>query len=239
MPELSPKQVAIWLAVAVAVLWIGGKALRGGGEATELDVSALGGADGASAGLESGAGDSPSGGTAGSGAADGAGEAGETGEAGEGIWVHVAGAVRRPGLYRLSAGSRVAAAVRQAGGPRRGADLDLINLAAAVADGQQILVPRRGAPGAVAASAPGRAGAGVGGGGDGSDAAATGSGGAISLATATAEQLETIDGVGPVTAGKILAFRDSQGGVSSIEQLDAIPGIGPATMESLRQALVP
>src|SRR5919198_2685471 len=97
--------------------------------------------------------------------------------------VHVAGAVRRPGVYRLRDGERIQDAVRRAGGARRGADLNGINLAAKVADGQQVVVPRRGA----AAGAPG----------------ATGATGApaqpVSLNTATAEQLDTLDGVGPAT----------------------------------------
>ncbi len=61
----------------------------------------------------------------------------------------------------------------------------------------------------------------------------------VSLGTATREQLEEIDGIGPVTAGKIIAFRDSKGGLGSIEELDQISGIGPVTMESLRDALAP
>lgn len=197
MPELSPKQVAIWLALAALVLVIGGKALRGGGSTT-LDVSEF---------ADKGAGEKAAPAERRGGRRRGA------------LWVHVAGAVRRPGIYRLPDGSRVADALRRAGGGRPAADLDRINLAAAVTDGQQVLVPRRGemalAGGAGTAGAP------------------------ISLATATTEQLETIDGVGPVTAGKILEFRDSRGGVGSVEELDAIPGIGPATMETLRQALVP
>jgi competence protein ComEA len=136
--------------------------------------------------------------------------------------VHVAGAVRSPGVYRLRDGERIQDAVRRAGGPRRGADLNAINLAAKVADGQQVVVPRRGAAGA----AP------VGG-------AAAGEPGAppqapVSLNTATAEQLDTLDGVGPATASKILEYRRQHGGFRSIDDLGEIPGIGPKRLAALR-----
>jgi competence protein ComEA len=136
--------------------------------------------------------------------------------------VHVAGAVRSPGVYQLRDGERIQDAVRRAGGPRRGADLNAINLAAKVADGQQVVVPRRGAAGA----AP------VGG-------AAAGEPGAppqapVSLNTATAEQLDTLDGVGPATASKILEYRRQHGGFRSIDDLGEIPGIGPKRLAALR-----
>jgi competence protein ComEA len=136
--------------------------------------------------------------------------------------VHVAGAVRSPGVYHLRDGERIQDAVRRAGGPRRGADLNAINLAAKVADGQQVVVPRRGAAGA----AP------VGG-------AAAGEPGAppqapVSLNTATAEQLDTLDGVGPATASKILEYRRQHGGFRSIDDLGEIPGIGPKRLAALR-----
>jgi competence protein ComEA len=136
--------------------------------------------------------------------------------------VHVAGAVRSPGVYRLRDGERIQDAVRRAGGPRPGADLNAINLAAKVADGQQVVVPRRGAAGA----AP------VGG-------AAAGEPGAppqapVSLNTATAEQLDTLDGVGPATASKILEYRRQHGGFRSIDDLGEIPGIGPKRLAALR-----
>jgi competence protein ComEA len=136
--------------------------------------------------------------------------------------VHVAGAVRSPGVYQLRDGERIQDAVRRAGGPRRGADLNAINLAAKVADGQQVVVPRRGAAGA----AP------VGG-------AVAGEPGAppqapVSLNTATAEQLDTLDGVGPATASKILEYRRQHGGFRSIDDLGEIPGIGPKRLAALR-----
>jgi competence protein ComEA len=137
----------------------------------------------------------------------------------EEVVVHVAGSVARPGVYRLPAGSRVTDAVRRAGGFARGANQDAINLAARLSDGQQVVVP---GPGAVAAAA----------GGDGQT-------GPISLGSATAEQLDGIEGIGPVTAQKIIEFRDQHGGLSSIDQLDEVDGIGPSTMQTLRAALQP
>jgi competence protein ComEA len=137
--------------------------------------------------------------------------------------VHVAGAVRSPGVYRLREGQRIQDAVRRAGGARTGADLNAINLAANVADGQQVVVPRRGAVAAAASAAPGGAG------GAGGPPAAP-----VSLNTATAEQLDTLDGVGPATAAKILEYRRQHGGFRSIDDLGEIPGIGPKRLAALR-----
>lgn len=134
--------------------------------------------------------------------------------------VDVAGAVRRPGLVRLAKGSRVSDAVAHAGGLTPGADRDAVNLAAPVSDGQQVLVPLRG----VAASA--------GGGG------ATSSG-PVSLSAATAAQLDTLPGIGPVTAQKIVDYRTQHGSFTSVEGLDAIPGIGPARISELQGLVVP
>lgn len=135
------------------------------------------------------------------------------------VVVHVVGAVRSPGLYQLPEGSRIDDAIRKAGGARTRADLSLVNLAAPVADGQQILVPSRLGSGA----APGPA------------AAPPVSSGPVNLNTATLEQLDELPGVGPVTAGKILAYREEHGAFQSIDELDAVPGIGPARLEELRQ----
>jgi competence protein ComEA len=138
-----------------------------------------------------------------------------------GALVHVAGAVRHPGVYRLHDGDRVKDAVERAGGARAGADVNAINLAAKVADGQQVVVPRRGG----AAPAAGDAGEGVAG------AAAQPP---VSLNSATAEQLDTLDGVGPATAQKILDWRREHGGFRSIDDLGEVPGIGPKRMAALR-----
>jgi competence protein ComEA len=145
--------------------------------------------------------------------------------------VHVAGAVRRPGVYRLRDGQRIQDAVRRAGGPRRGADLNAINLAAKVADGQQVVVPRRlatGAAGAAPASDAGAAGA------AGDPATPQQPQQPVSLNSATAEQLDTLDGVGPATAQKILDWRREHGGFRSIDDLGEVPGIGPKRLAAMR-----
>jgi competence protein ComEA len=139
--------------------------------------------------------------------------------------VHVAGAVRSPGVYKMRDGERIQDAVRRAGGARRGADLNAINLAAKVADGQQVVVPRRGAAGQAAAAAAGEPG--------GPPQAP------VSLSTATAEQLDTLDGVGPATAAKILDYRRRHGGFRSIDDLGEIPGIGPKRLAALRGKVQP
>jgi competence protein ComEA len=147
---------------------------------------------------------------------------------GYGAVVHVAGAVRHPGVYRFAAGARVEDAVRRAGGPSRHADLAALNLAAKVTDGVQILVPRKGA--VPPASAPGIAADGV-----AATPGAPGAAGApVDLNTATLEQLDTLDGVGPATARKILAYRQQHGGFRSVDELDQVSGIGPKKLAALR-----
>ena len=135
--------------------------------------------------------------------------------------VHVAGEVRRPGVYRLAAGTRVDEAVHRAGGATRDADLNAVNLAAKVEDGRQILVPRKAAAGTATAS-PESAGVG------GVPAAP------VNLNTASADELGTLDGVGPATAQKIIAYRQEHGGFSSVDELDQVPGIGPKRLAALR-----
>jgi competence protein ComEA len=188
MADLSRSQLLVYGAVAVALLLIGARAIRSGGEEPTLPEPT-----GAAATISVGGGD---------------------------VVVDVTGAVRRPGVYRLPDGSRVIDALHRAGGPSGHAQLEGINRAAMLTDGQQVVVPERGAAGAAASST----------------AAATGP---IGLGTATVADLETIDGIGPVTAQKIVEYRDSHGGLGSVEQLDEVSGIGPATMESLRSRLQP
>jgi competence protein ComEA len=137
-----------------------------------------------------------------------------------GIVVDVEGAVRRAGLVRLRSGSRVADAIAEAGGLAARAERAGVNLAAPVSDGQQVLVPTRGV--GVAASA-------------GSAPAA----GPVSLSSATAEQLDTLPGVGPVTAQKIVAYREQHGAFHSVDELDAISGIGPARIADLKGLVTP
>lgn len=149
---------------------------------------------------------------------------------GERLYVHVAGEVRDPGLYRLSPGARVGAAIDRAGGIGRRADLSAVNLAAELQDGQQVLVPSRSAA-ATAATAPSTA-----------ETPVTGAAPAapISLSQATPEELDAgVDGIGPVLAQRIVEFRDEQGGVGAIEELEGVDGIGEERIADLREALVP
>lgn len=138
--------------------------------------------------------------------------------------IDVSGAVRKPGVYRLEAGSRVIDAIRRAGGPTDRAYPSGLNRAALLVDGQQVVLPEK-APGTAMATT---------GSGPGS-----GSTQPVPLGMATVADLDQIEGIGPVTAGKIIEFRDSRGGLSSVDDLDRIPGIGPATMETLRSAIQP
>jgi len=140
--------------------------------------------------------------------------------------VHVAGAVRRPGVYRLATGARVADAVDRAGGATRGADLGAVNLAAEIEDGRQILVPERGE--VMAGGTP--AGGGAAGGG-----AAGAPRTPINLNTATLEQLDTLEGIGPGLAQRILTYRDEQGGFGDVEELGQVPGIGEKRLAALRE----
>ena len=137
--------------------------------------------------------------------------------------VDVSGAVRRPGVYRFEPGSRVIDAIRKAGGPTGKAYPGGLNRAALLVDGQQVVLPELGSGGGMV----------------GASGSGTSAGPPVSLGMATAEDLERIEGIGPVTAGKILEFRESKGGLASIDDLDQIPGIGPATMETLRSAIQP
>ncbi len=196
MPDLSRSQIAVYGAIAVALLLLGARAIRAEGSSSEAGSSYSSGSGGGFT-VHSG---------------------GSNGD----VVVDVTGAVARPGVYRLPAGSRVTDAVERAGGASGGALLEAINLAARLADGQQVVVPKRGPAGAALAAGAG-----------------AGEEGPISLGTATVEQLDTIDGIGPVTAQDIVDFRDEHGGLSSIDQLDQVSGIGPATMESLRARLQP
>ena len=199
MPTLSRSQVLVYGAICVAVLLLGVRWVR----SAEPGAGEGGGVAEASAGAGSGSFEV---------------------ERGEGdLVVHVAGAVREPGLYRLPDGSRVADAVDRAGGPAGDAIADGINLAAPLADGQQVIVPARASHAT----------------GTGAAAAAGATSGPISLGLATVEDLDTIEGIGPVTAQEIVEFRDQNGGIASIDDLDQITGIGPATMETLRQELQP
>lgn len=147
----------------------------------------------------------------------------QRGEAGPPLIVHVVGAVHRAGLFRLPEGARVADAVRKAGGATPGAALALVNLAAPLVDGQQVVVPARVEVG----------------GETGSGALVPDGRGKVSLAAATVEQLDELPGIGPVTAQKIVDWRQSHGPFTSVDDLDQVPGIGPARVEQLRDLVTP
>lgn len=133
--------------------------------------------------------------------------------------VDVAGAVRRPGLYHLATGTRIADAVAAAGGATAKADVTLVNLAAPLADGEQVLVPARGvaaaAGGAPSPTAP------------------------LDLNTASADELDALPGVGPATAQRIIDYRQAHGPFRSIAELEGVPGIGPSKLAQLKGLVIP
>lgn len=160
--------------------------------------------------------------------------------AGGPVVVSVVGLVHKPGLVTLAAGARIADALTAAGGPLDGADLVGLNMARRIADGEQIVVGIEAPPGQPAAmgssvspgtapNAPRST--------DGSTPAGDGStppGEKVDLNTATVEQLDTLPGIGPVTAAAIVAWRDANGRFASVDQLGDVDGIGPARLEKLR-----
>ena len=194
MADLTPRQLALCVAGALVAVVLGLRQL------------------GVVGGGPSGAGDAPAAPLA---IADDTGGGGSHAK----VVVHVAGAVRRPGVYTLRADARVDDAVARAGGARRRADLSGLNLAAKVEDGRQVLVPARAPPGSAPAGS----------------AAAPAEGQPVNINTATLEQLDGLTGVGPVTAQKILDAREERGGFGSIEELGEIPGIGDVRLATLRE----
>ena len=194
MPDLTPRQLAAGCLALLALTLLGGWYLSHG--------SGGGGGAGAAA------------------APPPAIEVKDDGGGGGGyVTVHVAGAVRDAGVYRLRAGSRVDDALSRAGGATGRADLSQVNLAAKLEDGRQVLVPRRA--GSQPASSP-------------SAAASPAPGVPLNLNTATIEQLDELPGVGPATAQKILAYRDEHGGFGSVDELGEVPGIGDVRLAALR-----
>ena len=194
MLTLTRTQLALVVVPLVALLTVAGSRLAGvgasEGPSTALPIAAVDGAGGATAGT------SPR------------------------LVVHVVGAVRRAGLFRLPEGARVADALARAGGPTKRADVSAVNLAAPLVDGQQVVVPRRGPPGAPSVGAPA-------------------AGSKVSLAIATVEQLDELPGIGPITAQKIVDWRAGHGPFRSVDDLDAVPGIVPARVEQLRVLVTP
>ena len=194
MPELSRPQLAVYAAAAVAILLLGARYLSSAPADTGRQAAPKRTPQAASVRVEA----------AGNGAAV----------------VQVAGAVRRPGVYRLPAGSRTRDAVRRAGGASRRADLGSVNLATRLADGEQVRVPQRATPVAVTAGP-----------------ATTAPAAIVHLNSATAEQLDALDGIGPGLAQRIVDYRDAHGGFGSVDELDEVSGIGPVRLESLRPRL--
>jgi competence protein ComEA len=152
-----------------------------------------------------------------------------------GVVVHVLGAVRKPGLVTLTAGSRVQDAIAAAGGLTAKADPGELNLAQAVTDGQQIVVGTTKKPaGEVRNGTAGGSSGGAGPGGSGTAGSGTGGSGLpVDLNTASQAELEGLPGVGPVMAGKILAWRSENGRFSRVEELQEIDGVGPKTYAKL------
>jgi competence protein ComEA len=139
------------------------------------------------------------------------------------LTVYVVGAVHRPGVLVLPAGSRAGDALRKAGGVLRSADLSQLNLAVRLADGEMLTVPRRAAPGH----------------GPPAVAPATTAPAIVHLNSATAAQLEELDGIGPSLAARIVAWRVAHGGFRGVDDLGEVPGIGPARLEALRGRVAP
>lgn len=219
VPSSSPSrpQLAIYAALAIAVLLVGARFLRAGAEGTAPSAPALattssaGAPDGLSAATDVGADDT-------------------TGLGGARLVVDVKGAVRRPGVYRLDAGARAYDAVHRAGGLTRRADRVGVNLAARVVDGGEVVVPERG--GATATVAPTGGAGDAAGGTDTADAPLS-----LDLNTATEQELEQLDGVGPAIAANIVAYREQHGGFASVEELDEVSGIGDAKLAAIRAQL--
>ena len=150
------------------------------------------------------------------------------------IIVHVAGAVARAGVVELPRGSRVHEAIQAAGGSTRTADLDRLNLAAVIEDGQKILVPERGSPDPAEPGPGPTAGGGASTGGRATSGGTPPPAGKINLNSAGLEELATLPHVGPVLAQRIVDWRQQHGSFGSVEELDAVDGIGPKLLEALR-----
>jgi competence protein ComEA len=135
------------------------------------------------------------------------------------IIVDVTGWVHEPGVYEFAQGERVIDAVERAGGARNGADLSVLNLAAPLTDGTQVVVPKQGA--APAGTVPGETGGGT-------------TSGLININTASATEFETLSGIGEVLAGAIVDYRTENGPFASVDDLENVSGIGPATLEEIR-----
>ena len=171
---------------------------------------------------------------AGDGDAEAAADAGASQDAPAPLRVHVGGAVAAPGVYDLAEGARVLDAVEAAGGFAEGAARDALNLARAVSDGEQVVVPSEAD---IAAQEAVSAGAGGAAAGAGASAAAGGAGGKVNINTASAAQLDTLPGVGASTAEKIVADREANGPFKTVEDLKRVSGIGDKKFAALADAI--
>lgn len=205
-------------AVAVVVMVCAGRLLLDAASSERFAVVQPGGAEQA----------------AGDGDAGAAADAGASQAAPAPLRVHVGGAVAAPGVYDLAEGARVLDAVEAAGGFAEGAARDALNLARAVSDGEQVVVPSEAD---IAAQEAASAGAGGASAGAGASAAAGGAGGKVNINTASAAQLDTLPGVGVSTAEKIVADREANGPFKTIEDLKRVSGIGDKKFAALADAI--
>lgn len=149
----------------------------------------------------------------------------DTTATGETTIIHVAGEVHKPGIVEVTHGARVIDAIEGAGGPTEEAQLDALNLAAVVNDGEYILVPNQDTASETTAGAPPVT--------DGGLSAGAGDTAQVNINTADTSQLETLPGIGPATAAQIIAHREQHGPFTQLVDLEAVSGIGPATRERL------
>lgn len=240
MLDPERRHLIAYIAAAGVLVLIAARLVGGDGRGAEPPVSIAASAPGARAASRATVAASTVPGSAQPGSGAGGLDRSAGGEGGTSIWVDVAGAVRRPGLYSLPRDARVAAALERAGGVRPRADRAAVNLAAKLTDGQQVFVPMRGGAGAtsIGARSPGAVGAGAGAAaspGASSPAAGT----PISLSNASQAQLEQLDGIGPALAARIIEYREANGGFRSTDQLREVSGIGDKRFDALKDAITP
>ena len=204
-----------WVAAALVVTVLAVRAFASGGsEGAAVTVDPAPGAN------------VPAGGPAPPAGAASPGGAAPPGGTGPTLTVQVAGEVRRPGVYQLPPGARAYEAVERAGGLTSRADQAGVNLVVKLSDGQQVIVPRRGAAGVASPSGT-------------ASPEGSGSPTKVSLGSATPEQLDAIDGIGPTLAKRIIEYRTQHGGFRSVDELRQVDGIGEKRFESLREAVTP